>query len=580
MCVGIALTASAPGAQVAAQVATPGVDGTACTQGVVSAVELDRRPVFDPESTRIGALAWTFRFLNLLHVTTAASFIRGELLFEVGDCFDPFLVSESERLLDDYRFLARAIISSEEDETGGHQLVVQTIDQWSTQVDLGVTYDDGLNFERLEVTEQNFLGRGIFAEFTRFERREIKTRTFGLATPRFFGRADASIALGQGRAGDFFNEFVRYPFIGETGSFSLRQGYGRGTDYFAYSTDGTEAFSQVLVRQFREVAEVSAARRFRDPGNSIIAGVTLTRDVTRFPGVPQVAVADNFDELQPFPSTLPASLADQLRPSASTRVALHLGTRRYRYVEYFGLDGITERLLVNLGLFAGVTIGRGFDLLAPDGVPGVEDYFGRAHVNFGAPLGSSLFHGAMTVESRRESGAFRDVLADADLVAYLRNDGLQSHTLFVRGSVAGGWKASLPFQLSLGGRQGVRSLVEDRFPGGRMARFVVEDRIAFPWPGRSADLGMTAFADMGRVWPGDVPYALDSGWQAAVGFGLRLGLPTGTRNVWRADMAFPVGPTGGSPIFRFSFELNRLRSGFLTPDVFRSRRFGLGAEHF
>jgi hypothetical protein len=45
-------------------------------------------------------------------------------------------------------------------------------------------------------------------------------------------------------------------------------------------------------------------------------------------------------------------------------------------------------------------------------------------------------------------------------------------------------------------------------------------------------------------------------------------------------VAFPVGPTGGSPIFRVSFELNRLRSGFFTPDVLRSRRFNLGAEHF
>jgi hypothetical protein len=139
----------------------------------------------------------------------------------------------------------------------------------------------------------------------------------------------------------------------------------------------------------------------------------------------------------------------------------------------------------------------------------------------------------------------------------------------------------MPFQLSLGGRQGVRSLVEDRYPGGRMARFVIEDRVVFPWPRRGvADLGLTVFADLGRAWPGDVPYAVDSGWQAALGFGLRLGLPPGTRNSWRADVAFPVGPTGGSPIFRVSFELNRLRSGFFTPDVLRSRRFNLGAEHF
>jgi hypothetical protein len=63
-----------------------------CTDGVVTSIDLDRADVFDPESTQIGALAWTYRFMNLLHVRTAPRFIRSELLFEVGDCFDPFLV--------------------------------------------------------------------------------------------------------------------------------------------------------------------------------------------------------------------------------------------------------------------------------------------------------------------------------------------------------------------------------------------------------------------------------------------------------------------------------------------------------
>jgi hypothetical protein len=126
----------------------------------------------------------------------------------------------------------------------------------------------------------------------------------------------------------------------------------------------------------------------------------------------------------------------------------------------------------------------------------------------------------------------------------------------------------------------VRSLHEDRFPGGRVLRFVVEDRIALPWPTETADLGLTFFSDLGRVWPGDVPYGVDSGWQAAAGFGLRIGLPRGTRHIWRTDIAFPVGPSGGSPIFRVTFEVNKLRAGFFTPDVFRSRRFMLGPETF
>ena len=113
-----------------------------------------------------------------------------------------------------------------------------------------------------------------------------------------------------------------------------------------------------------------------------------------------------------------------------------------------------------------------------------------------------------------------------------------------------------------------------------MLRFVAENRIVFPWPTDTADLGMTFFGDLGRVWAGEAPYGVNSGWQAAVGVGLRIGLPNGTRNVWRTDLAFPINGAGKGPVFRVNLELNRLRSGFMTPEVVRSHRFNVGAETF
>lgn len=552
-----------------------------CSEGVITAVELDRQPVFDPSSTGFGLVAWTYRALNLLHVRTAASFIRRELLFEEGDCLDPFLIEQSEQLLDRYGFLARASITHEDDGDGGRRVFVTTRDEWSTQVDVGGTYDGGLNLERLQVTEENFLGQGIFAEFTHRERREINRQSFGLATPRLFGRTDASIAWGRDRPGHFFEQYLRYPFIGETGKYSVREGFRRGTNFFSYATDGSEAFDQVLVPAYRELLELSLARRFGERGRSFIVGASVMRDVVDFPRGPEVAFGSDFDQLQPWTGPLPGRMAEQLFAQASTRVALHIGTRRYRYEEYVGLDGVRDRQIVSLGFFAGATIGKGLDILTPAGSEGISDTFGRAHASFGAPAGSSLFHGGMTLEWRHDEARIRDALVDADLVAYLRNARFASHTLFLRASAASGSSTTLPFQLSLGGREGVRSLRDDRFPGGRMLRFVVEDRVVLPWPSPDdADLGLTLFGDVGRMWPGDAPYGVDSGWRAGIGFGLRLGLPAGTRNIWRTDIVFPVEPAGGSPIFRVTFELNRLRTGFFTPDVLRSRRFMVGPDHF
>jgi hypothetical protein len=556
-------------------------DAAACTTGVISSIDVDSRSIYDPSSTSIAPLAWTYGLLNLLHVNTTETFIRGELLFEEGDCFDSFLLRESYRLLDGYGFLYVEEMTDHDDGNGGRRILVATRDEWSTKVDIGPTYDDGLNLERLQVTEENFLGTGVFGEYTYFARRETRTQSFGVRTPRFFGRSDAGIAAGSARPGGFLKQYWRYPFVGEAGRVAVREGYDQGTEFYAYTTDGTGLlFQQVLVPVRREFGELSGAYRFGRPGASIILGASLTRDVVTFRTGPEVTYGGDFDVREPFPGAPPADMQRQLRPFSATRAAVHLGTRRFRYVDYTGLDDLRHTDLVGLGLFAGITVGRTLPILEANRAPAEDDFYGRGHVSVTLPIGLSLVHWGATIEARHIADGWRDVLADADLVAYGRTRALASHTLFFRASTAGGWQTTMPFQLALGGREGVRSLDEDRYPGGRAVRFVLEDRIALPWPDDTADLGLTFFSDLGRVWPGDAPFGLDSGWQAALGFGLRIGLPRSTRHIWRTDIAFPVGPSSGGPIFRATFEMNKLRSGFFTPDVLRSRRFALGPDTF
>ncbi|HET9948808.1 MAG TPA: hypothetical protein VFQ22_07790 [Longimicrobiales bacterium] len=552
-------------------------DGETC-QGVITSIDIDSRSIFDPESTSIAPLAWAYRVLNLVHVNTRDSFIRRELLFEEGDCYDPFLVSESYRLLDNYGFMMVEDIRVEDDGSGGQHVIVQTRDEWSTKVDVGLTYDEGrLNLERFQATEENFLGQGVFFEYTYYARREARMQSVGLRTPRFFGRSDAGISGGTTRAGKFFEQYWRYPFVGEAGRVAVRQGYDVRTDFFAYSTGDAEAFTQVLLPLRREVIELAGAYRFGRPGASWIVGGSLRRDVVTFPDPPEITFGD-FDEHEPLAGDVPEPMARQLRPFSATRAALHLGARRLRYVNYSGLDDITGQQLVGLGLFAGVSVGRTLPIFESGRAPAEDDWFARAHLSYTVPFGPSLFHAGATFAAHHPDAGWQDILVDGDLVAYIRGRLLPWQTLFFRVSSAGGWRTTLPFQLALGGRQGVRSLEEDRYPGGRMLRFVAEDRIGLPWPDETIDLGFTLFTDVGRVWPGDVPYGVDSGWKTALGVGLRIGLPKGTRHIWRADVAFPVG--GGSPIFRVSMELNRLAGGFFTPDVSRSRRFTLGAETF
>jgi hypothetical protein len=570
-----AQTSAQPGGDAAAQVEP---DGAArCETGVISSIEVESRSIYDPSSTSIAPLAWTYNLLNLLHVNTSDAFIRNELLFEEGDCLDPFLLTESYRLLDGYGFMYVEEITERPDGNGGYSVLVATRDEWSTKVDIGPTYDDGLNLERLQVTEENFLGQGIFGEYTYYARRETKTQSFGVRTPRFFGRSDAGLALGSARPGRFFEQYYRYPFVGDAGRVAVREGYDHGTDYFAYSTDAPD--TQVLVPVRREFAELSGAYRFGRPGASFILGGSLTRDVIQFRSGPLLTFGD-YDVTEPLQGPAPANMERQMRPFSATRASLHLGLRRIRYADYTGLDDLRHTALVGLGVFAGVTVGRTIPIFEAARAPAEDDFYARGHVSVTQPLGRSLVHLGGTIEGRHVAGGWKDMLGDLDLAFFGRTAALESHTLFFRASTAAGWETTMPYQLNLGGREGIRSLEEDSYPGGRMLRFVLEDRIVFPWPSETLDLGMTLFSDLGRIWPGDAPYGVDSGWQAAAGFGLRIGLPRGTRHIWRTDIAFPVGPSSGGPIFRATLELNKLRSGFYTPDVLRSRRFTLGAETF
>jgi len=113
-------------------------------------------------------------------------------------------------------------------------------------------------------------------------------------------------------------------------------------------------------------------------------------------------------------------------------------------------------------------------------------------------------------------------------------------------SGAGGWRSTLPCQLTLGSvGGGMRGLGQEDFPAGRRLVLHLEDRIALDGPFSDIlDLGLTFFADAGAGWKGDVPFGTDSGIRAAIGAGLRFGFPPGTRNIHAVDVALPISGSG------------------------------------
>jgi hypothetical protein len=217
------------------------------------------------------------------------------------------------------------------------------------------------------------------------------------------------------------------------------------------------------------------------------------------------------------------------------------------------------------------------------------DLLARAGLLWGGVGGRLVTQLHVTAEGRREDrdaggeGGWKDVLMEGHGFLYLQPPSIPWGTFLLRGTFHAGWRTTAPFQLTLGGPDGVRGYSLTDFPGGRRAVASVETRIHVDgFLPSLMDLGFTAFADAGAVWRGNAPYAVDSGLRGAIGAGLRIGFPPGSSTVIRADVALPIGPGASAkgPVLRISaVEWLGILNDFRSPDMRRSRRSGIGDRY-
>lgn len=568
-----------------------------CETGRITQVTIDNESIFATgEMDEDASFRWAYRLANRLHIETRESFIRNELLFREGDCFDPLLLTESERILRNYGFIARIEIGATALPDGSYRVHVATRDEWTTKVSVEVAFENGLKFEGAEVTEENLAGQGILTSLYYRERREQQDLGLILRTPRLAGtRTNGSLSFGRTRVGTFFSQGLSYPFVGEVGRASAQESYSRRETLFPYALEVDGQASHILLPYEEEAIEATAALRLGEPGNLTVFGMGFLRESMAFSGFPgdtEVAVGGDFSETRPATDAEAAAVAPHVRPLSIFRVNFLAGQRNVRFIQRRGLDALEGIQDVRLGTEVSVTVGRALGDLGSGARAAPDDLYTRLYGFGGWAPGDWTVALNTTVEGRvvfpdGSAGAsqttMRDLLGEADLYVYWQRGGATAgRTVFGRISGAGGWSVRRPFQLSLGGRAGVRGYREREFPGARRVVLTVEDRRSYDWPAPQLfDFGTSAILDVGRVWAGDVPFGRTSAWQASVGAGLRVGFPTGSRGVLRADLHLPVtGPDAWtSPVFRVSLqEVVGLIRGFGDEEVIRSRRPGVGTD--
>ena len=562
-----------------------------CEHGLITRVFLDNHSIYDapePDTTGGEGLVprfsnWARSVANRLHRRTRPSFIERELLFEAGDCLDPLMLEESERLLRALPFIAEADVypvPTGEDEV---HVVVDTRDDWTLKMDVRGDWDDRLRLTHVGLTEENLWGTGTLIGFYLRERDEKRDLGGQLGTAQFAGtRLDAHVSGGRTRTGVFFTESLSYPFVGEVGQWAFVESFALREDLFPYAAPAGAAFTNASLPIQTRYGEATLGRRFGTPGDLTVLAAGVSWEDVRFDGFPGgVEVVSGFD----FSArdTADSATIEAIRPQVAARESGYLnllaGKRNVRFITRRGLDAIRGQQDVRVGTQAlvamGTSFGRQWASPAADG----REIRGKVSLFAGAAGPNWVFNTELNVEGARSfsdaSAArnFRDILGEFGAYFYWHPVPSGRHTFVAGLSGAGGWRNTLPFQLTLGGPYGIRGYDREDFPAAQRLVVNLEDRIRLDGPFSDLfDLGLALFVDAGAGWSGDVPFGTDSGLRTSAGAGIRVALPAGARQVWRLDVAAPLQCRSTRCVqFRAGADLISLLTGFDDRQVRRSR---------
>jgi hypothetical protein len=526
-----------------------------CDTGRIEHIFVDNHSIFDTSDPELDPrFRWAYELANRLHIRTRPDVITRELLFGVGDCYDLDVIEESGRLLRTYPFLARVDIYGIQQPDGTFHVVVDTEDEWSTQVEAKLDFSGGVSLEGAEVRERNLAGRGM--ELGLFYRSVHATEEYGLRyrAPQLLGtRWVTEFAAGRTRAGHLFVHELTHPFVGETGRWSVRELIHHRDRLFDYVVPASPASpdGRLLVPLTERGLHLVGMRRFGRPGNLTVLGGGISVLELSFRDDPDFGIrfvdGGDYRDPHPAPPELRAPAEERLEEIRNVRAVLLVGKRNITWRQYRGVDSFRGREDVRVGAEVELAVGRSVPGLQVD-----DDLYAGLDVYAALGPPSAFFAGRVRTDARRDHGGdpdsfeLRDVFSEGEIFLYLRPTPLPSHTFLLRMAAAGGWHVRTPYQLTLGGPHALRGWPEHTLPGGRRAIFSVENRWFAGWPFPDvADLGTSAFLDVGRIWPGRAPYGIDSGWRASVGGGLRVNFPAGGTNTMRLDLAFPVGADGG-----------------------------------
>lgn len=458
----------------------------------------------------------------LQHRTTKPAAIRPFLELAEGGACTEFRRAESERLLRAQPYLADAAVIATPDGSGGARIEVTTVDE--VPLVIGGQAAGG-RISGVTFGSSNLGGEGLLASG---EWREGFAYRDGLGV-RFvnhhaFARPDRfSLVLERSPLSAHVGLALERPLLTVHQRLAWRASASDGSEYRRFvRREGPPLALGV------DQSRVDLGGIFRVGGERrrVFAGPIVSHQRVD-PAAAGVEISDSGLVANADPQ-----LAGRYAPVRRTRVAGSVGLRWLSFARVRGFDAIDGAQDVARGVQAAAVVGRTVAGTTRGTVIGGEVYLGAG--------GQSRF---LAVRAQWEGeqtggGEWADAITGGRVVWYeVLSD---RRTLVASGDFAGAWGSRMPYQMPLGRQAGVRGYRDSRAAGARRAVARAEHRWTLGSFTRFVLLGASAFADVGAVWAGDVPYGSNSGVRSSLGAGLLASVPQRSRRTIRLDLAVPV----------------------------------------
>ena len=482
---------------------------------IIDSIEIDNRNIYDLQDRRYKG--FLFRAADHLHIVTKQQIVRQELLFSVGDKFDPELVAETARNLRTRFPFNDAWIETKQIGPGRVLVRVVTIDQWSLVGGLRSINREGQETDmRIGFDERNLLGRAQFFSFDVYLREKHPDyMQVAYNEPRLLGKR---WAVGLTYRSDPHNTLKQFELSRPYYSLAQR------LDLYLHVQNvvvlnrfvGSDGAVQAEWMSHGDQVAMHAGLRYGPPRRKMaVFGdyryVSLRiRDTARYA----------------------AGYADNAFPADSTYHFFSLGSsyQRLNFIVEKRLRGFGYAEDVTLGATVGLAYGRAF-------LPDFKSYYYdllRAELAWSGKRGSNLLN---VVYSRSYWYKYSRELrrhSVLDLIWY--NNRLTFLTLAMKSHFESD-RGGVFQRLVLGGKSGLRGYPTEFSSGDRLHVINFEGRFFTGLELLSVKLGAALLADVGRAWKLSEPLNI-RGYHWSLGAGLRFSLENLLRGeIIRADLA-------------------------------------------